>query len=181
MVSTPLKNISQNGNLPHIGVKIKQYLKPPPSLYPANLLKVTLLFGTYISWKMIQDARGESRETELLVKTPTWNGCTNNIQQLFATYALNLLKWKIWGDYSCKIWGKLWTFPIPLGFIWGLEIGFQGPQFFFKHNQDLVWNMGPSSFREATVGIHGSTSLPSASVLGKEKIPPTSMNFMGGL
>ena len=32
MVSTHLKNISQNGNLPQIGVKIKKYLKPPPSL-----------------------------------------------------------------------------------------------------------------------------------------------------
>ena len=27
---TPLKNISQNGNLPQIGVKINEYLKPPP-------------------------------------------------------------------------------------------------------------------------------------------------------
>jgi len=27
---TPLKNMSQIGNLPQIGVKIKQYLKPPP-------------------------------------------------------------------------------------------------------------------------------------------------------
>ena len=31
VVSTPLKNISQNGNLPQIGVK-KKYLKPPPSI-----------------------------------------------------------------------------------------------------------------------------------------------------
>ena len=30
VVSTPLKNISQNGNLPQIGVKMKKYLKPPP-------------------------------------------------------------------------------------------------------------------------------------------------------
>ena len=30
MVSTHLKNISQIGNLPQIGVKIKKYLKPPP-------------------------------------------------------------------------------------------------------------------------------------------------------
>jgi len=29
--STPLKHVSQNGNLPQIGVKIKKYLKPPPS------------------------------------------------------------------------------------------------------------------------------------------------------
>ena len=28
--STHLKNISQIGNLPQIGVKIKKYLKPPP-------------------------------------------------------------------------------------------------------------------------------------------------------
>ena len=31
VVSTPLKNISQNGNLPQIGMKIKKYLKPPTS------------------------------------------------------------------------------------------------------------------------------------------------------
>jgi len=32
VVSTPLKNISQNGNLPQIVVKIKKKcLKPPPS------------------------------------------------------------------------------------------------------------------------------------------------------
>ena len=30
MVSTPLKNIRQNGNLPQIGVKTKK-IKPPPS------------------------------------------------------------------------------------------------------------------------------------------------------
>ena len=40
VVSTPLKNISQIGHLPQVGVKIKQYLKPPPSLvgiqYPYN-------------------------------------------------------------------------------------------------------------------------------------------------
>ncbi len=30
MVSTPLKNISQNGNLPQIGGENKKYLKPPP-------------------------------------------------------------------------------------------------------------------------------------------------------
>jgi len=30
VVSTPLKNISQIGNLPQIGVKIKKYLKPLP-------------------------------------------------------------------------------------------------------------------------------------------------------
>ena len=34
MVSTKLKNISQIGNLPQIGVKIKKYLKPPPSRDP---------------------------------------------------------------------------------------------------------------------------------------------------
>ena len=32
MVSTPLKNISQNGNLPQIGGENKKYLKPPPSI-----------------------------------------------------------------------------------------------------------------------------------------------------
>ena len=31
LVSTPLKNISQNGNLPQVGMKIKKYLKPPGS------------------------------------------------------------------------------------------------------------------------------------------------------
>ena len=31
MVSTPLKNISQTGSLPQVGVKIKTCLKPPPS------------------------------------------------------------------------------------------------------------------------------------------------------
>ena len=30
--STQLKNISQNGNLPQIGVNMKKYLKPPPRL-----------------------------------------------------------------------------------------------------------------------------------------------------
>ena len=30
MVSTHLKNIGQNGNLPQLGVKIKKDLKPPP-------------------------------------------------------------------------------------------------------------------------------------------------------
>ena len=29
VVSTPLKHISQNGNLPQVGVNIKTYLKPP--------------------------------------------------------------------------------------------------------------------------------------------------------
>ena len=32
VVSTPLKNISQNRNLPKVGVKIKKYSKPPPSI-----------------------------------------------------------------------------------------------------------------------------------------------------
>jgi len=31
VVSTHLKNMSQIGHLPQIGVKIKKYLKPPPS------------------------------------------------------------------------------------------------------------------------------------------------------
>ena len=30
MVSTQLKNISQLGSFPQVGVKIKKYLKPPP-------------------------------------------------------------------------------------------------------------------------------------------------------
>ena len=32
VVSTHLKNISQNGNVHQIGVNIKKYLKPPPSM-----------------------------------------------------------------------------------------------------------------------------------------------------
>ena len=32
VISTHLKNISQIGSFPQIGVKIKKYLKPPPSL-----------------------------------------------------------------------------------------------------------------------------------------------------
>jgi len=31
VVSTPLKNISQNGNLPQVGVENKKYWKTPPS------------------------------------------------------------------------------------------------------------------------------------------------------
>ena len=34
MVSTPLKNISQNGNLPQVWMKIKKYLKPPTRKLP---------------------------------------------------------------------------------------------------------------------------------------------------
>ena len=37
VVSTQLKNISQNGNLPQVGVKIKKYLKPPPSKGPHSV------------------------------------------------------------------------------------------------------------------------------------------------
>ena len=33
VVSTPLKNIRKIGSFPQIGVKIKKYLKPPPSFY----------------------------------------------------------------------------------------------------------------------------------------------------
>ena len=41
---TPLKNIRQNGNLPQIGVKIKNILKPPSS-YPFHQhLTVTCVF-----------------------------------------------------------------------------------------------------------------------------------------
>ena len=41
MVSTPLKNISQDRNLPQIGMKIKNVLKPPPS-FPIFLEPQTL-------------------------------------------------------------------------------------------------------------------------------------------
>ena len=37
MVSTPLKNISQNGNLLQIGMKIKKSLKPPASYYDGGV------------------------------------------------------------------------------------------------------------------------------------------------
>ena len=46
VVSTPLKNISQDGNLPQIGMKIKTYLKPPPRKFPRQALCQTL--GTLI-------------------------------------------------------------------------------------------------------------------------------------
>ena len=36
MVSTHLKNIGQNGNLPQVGVKIKRCLKPPPNHYDVD-------------------------------------------------------------------------------------------------------------------------------------------------
>jgi len=40
VVSTQLKNMSQNGNLPQIGVKIEYILKPAPSLLiPSPLQK----------------------------------------------------------------------------------------------------------------------------------------------
>ena len=44
VVSTPLKNISQNGNLPRIGVNIKKKLKPPSSL-------VFLILAFLSTWK----------------------------------------------------------------------------------------------------------------------------------
>ncbi len=40
-VSTHLKNISQIGNLPQIGVKINKYLKPPPSKVWQSIVKET--------------------------------------------------------------------------------------------------------------------------------------------
>jgi len=36
VVATALKNTSQNGNLPQIGVKINKYLKTPPSKVFSN-------------------------------------------------------------------------------------------------------------------------------------------------
>ena len=44
VVSTPLKNISQNGNLPQVGMKIKTYLKPPPRVY-TGLYMMQQIFG----------------------------------------------------------------------------------------------------------------------------------------
>ena len=48
MVSTHLKNISQNGNLPQTGMNIKKYLKPPSRIYPLKKTmvgRVTFLLG----------------------------------------------------------------------------------------------------------------------------------------
>ena len=46
LVSTQLKNISQNGNLPQIGVKIKK-MKPPPSILYTLLTK---FYRTHLGW-----------------------------------------------------------------------------------------------------------------------------------
>ena len=42
VVSTHLKNISQNKNLPQVGVKIKKYLKPPSRWFSQSLFFVFL-------------------------------------------------------------------------------------------------------------------------------------------
>jgi len=48
VVSNPLKNISQNGNLPQKGVKIKNYLKPQTRKAVLNIV-ATIDFG---GWKL---------------------------------------------------------------------------------------------------------------------------------
>jgi len=50
VVSTPLKNISQNGNLPQIGVRIKKYLKPPPRLFLLLSPKIRVMLQDH-PWK----------------------------------------------------------------------------------------------------------------------------------
>ena len=46
VVSTPLKNISQNGNLPQIGMEIKKYLKPPPRQRQDSLLSFLMTMAS---------------------------------------------------------------------------------------------------------------------------------------
>ena len=66
VVSTHLKNISQNGNLPQIGVK-KKYLKPPPSFFVPRRLQVGLVwlvgffFGRKDETKMKKQKKGGGR------------------------------------------------------------------------------------------------------------------------
>ena len=56
---TPLKNISQNGNLPHVGVKIEKYLKPPPSFsWPKNKnLAISDVLSFWLSLGHLNDER----------------------------------------------------------------------------------------------------------------------------
>ena len=51
MVSTCLKNISQNGNVPQVGVKITKYWKPPPRLVFRGVLFVRVFLGDFLQEK----------------------------------------------------------------------------------------------------------------------------------
>ena len=51
VVSTHLKNISQNGNLPQIGVKIKKWLKPPPRKRPFKNVAPDWPSSPDVSWR----------------------------------------------------------------------------------------------------------------------------------
>ena len=52
VVSTHLKNISQNGNLPQIGVKIKKYLKPPPR-YPQVFQHTESISSQFVYFRLV--------------------------------------------------------------------------------------------------------------------------------
>ena len=54
VVSTRLKNISQIGNLPQIGVKINKYLKPPPR---SNIGVAMILIVGLTSRVIVQSSR----------------------------------------------------------------------------------------------------------------------------
>ena len=61
VVSTPLKTISQIGNRPQIGVKIKKSLKPPPSigLYErSKFVPGTQMGPGCFCWKVRPDVSG---------------------------------------------------------------------------------------------------------------------------
>ena len=45
VVSTQLKNISQNGNLPQVGMEIKKKLKPPPSFFLCQVTVASKCFS----------------------------------------------------------------------------------------------------------------------------------------
>ena len=55
MISTHLKNISQIGNLPQVGMNIKKYLKPPPSYVLVKKTHVLITYKKYdiLYWAII--------------------------------------------------------------------------------------------------------------------------------
>ena len=65
---TPLKNMSQIGNLPQVGGFIKKYLKPPPScdrlcaLYLHDLLRLTIINLDLAVNKVFSKSRSYSRK-----------------------------------------------------------------------------------------------------------------------
>ncbi len=74
VVSTPLTNISQNGNLPQIGVKIKKYLKPPPkyniwflSWFGGNSWLKSYLHRFLVSW-LLQN-QGSNTKSMMMFQT----------------------------------------------------------------------------------------------------------------